>query len=156
MSEQGQKADGVRRGPDGKTPAAFVADGVEYRCAVPSVSHFDAATEHLAALRISGMDVLQRDFQLAANNPDLQRLLVETHYKNARLPKESDRPTADQVREWLNTEAGQVYGSWLMMKEAHPEMTLDQASQIVKKAREGEVAAQQEKHNNNLKLPAAG
>lgn len=114
---------------------ALVVDGQEY--VVPPLSwetDFPVLVDYFALSILDPIDALMEKFDRAANKPQLQKMLVELAYRDARLNKKVDRPTDLEVKRWMDTHEGTNYTFYLQLRKKYTDINLEKVAELIGKA----------------------
>ena len=66
--------------------------------------------------------------RLAELNEQQQRHLLELAYRDERA---GNRVSLEELQQWLTTVEGRLYKFWLMLRRAQPQLTLDDAEELL-------------------------
>jgi len=111
------------------TPVQVAIDGRSYRLAPLRIRHLGEMERHLLAGRPDPLELVAK--RLPELPEAAQRVLLERAYDQLR---QGPRVSWQELRDWMQSPAGRIYQFWLAVREYEPELTLEQAEELICRA----------------------
>jgi hypothetical protein len=113
--------DGTERGgKDGRRIVAITWQGKRYVFPAGREEDMAEVEAYLTAQR-PGAQQLARELEKFADNPRLYEALMDRAFKHLAAGPAAERPTAQDVRDFLNTREGAIVNLWTMLRRAYPQ-----------------------------------